>query len=184
MLQVFYTDVTKIDQDVTYVSMVVYVCCKRLFPMFHLFLDVFSKCVYLDISYVSHICCKCLSGCCVYLQWFLSVFPNVSDLCFKCFICLQTYVASIVSRCFKNRSGYCTWDARGDASYPCMSARLWRRLGSTGPAWARETQAQVGTCWHAGMGTPAAPISISSQLTVRQTHSPPLLNSLPLSWRV
>jgi hypothetical protein len=32
---------------------------------------------------------------------FLGVFENVSDACFKCFICLQTYVA----KCFKSRSG-------------------------------------------------------------------------------
>jgi hypothetical protein len=40
-----------------------------------------------------------LSGCCVCLRWFLSV----SFACFKCFICLQTYVASIASECFKSR---------------------------------------------------------------------------------
>jgi hypothetical protein len=41
---VFYTDVakvdwdiTKIDRDVAYVAIVVHVCCKHLSPMFHLF---------------------------------------------------------------------------------------------------------------------------------------------------
>jgi hypothetical protein len=36
-LQVFYTDVTKVDQDVTHVAMVVQVCCKLLLSMFNLF---------------------------------------------------------------------------------------------------------------------------------------------------
>jgi hypothetical protein len=28
---------TKVDRDVTYIAMVLHVCCKRLFPMFYLF---------------------------------------------------------------------------------------------------------------------------------------------------
>jgi hypothetical protein len=47
MLQVFCMDVAKVDRDVAYVAMVVHVCCKRLFPMFYLFIDVCCKCVYL-----------------------------------------------------------------------------------------------------------------------------------------
>jgi hypothetical protein len=49
--------VVKVDRDVAYVAMVVYVCCKLLFSMFYLFLGVCCKCVYLDVAYVSHICC-------------------------------------------------------------------------------------------------------------------------------
>jgi hypothetical protein len=37
---------------------------------------------------------KCFSG----------VFASVSDACFKCFIYLLLYVATVVSGCFKNRS--------------------------------------------------------------------------------
>jgi hypothetical protein len=33
---VFHTDVAKVDQDVAEVAMVVHVCCKLLFSMFHL----------------------------------------------------------------------------------------------------------------------------------------------------
>jgi glycerol-3-phosphate acyltransferase PlsY len=52
-------DVAKVDRDVAYVTMVVHVCCKHLFPMFYLFFQ--GKCVYLDVVYVLHIiCCKCL----------------------------------------------------------------------------------------------------------------------------
>jgi hypothetical protein len=36
MLQVFHMDVAKRDRDVAYVAMVVHVCCKRPFQMFHL----------------------------------------------------------------------------------------------------------------------------------------------------
>ena len=54
----FHADVTKVDRDVAYVAMVVHVCCKLLFPMFHLFFSgLCCKCVYLDVAYVSHICC-------------------------------------------------------------------------------------------------------------------------------
>jgi hypothetical protein len=81
MLQVFHTDVTKVDYGVAYVAIVVHVYCKNLSPMFHL-LQVF----YQDVAYV--------------LQWFASV----SDTCFKCFICLQTYITT-ASGCFKSRSG-------------------------------------------------------------------------------
>jgi hypothetical protein len=32
------------------------------------------------------------------------VFPSILDVCFKCFICLHTYVASVVSEYFKSTS--------------------------------------------------------------------------------
>jgi hypothetical protein len=107
MLQVFRMDVVKADRDVAYVPMVVHVCCKCLFPIFHLFLTCMLQ--------------VCLSGCCTcfthmlqvfYLdvayvcngfQVFFRCFVSVSDICFKCFICLQTYVASVVFRRFKSR---------------------------------------------------------------------------------
>ena len=72
------------------------------------FSDVCCKCVYLDVAYVSHICCK-------FFIWMLHivamvfqgfyVFLSVLDACFKRFICLQTYVASVIYVCFKSRSG-------------------------------------------------------------------------------
>ena len=45
---------------------------------------------YLDVAYV--------------LQWFSGVFASVSNTCLKCFTCLQTYVASVASGCFKSKS--------------------------------------------------------------------------------
>jgi hypothetical protein len=50
---VFHTNVVKVDRDVAHVAMVVQVCCKLLFSMFHLFFsDVCCKCIYLDVVYV------------------------------------------------------------------------------------------------------------------------------------
>ena len=76
---------------------------------------------------------------------FSCVFASVSEACFKYFICLQTYVASVASRCLESRSGVAHVVIRvrsgGDASGPhaqCGGA------GDAGPAWARETQEQVG----------------------------------------
>jgi hypothetical protein len=46
-----------------------------------------------------------------------------SNTCFKCSICLQIYVANVLSACFKSRSGCCTccnarrWLSQGFASY-------------------------------------------------------------------
>ena len=66
----FHADIAKVDQDVAYVAMVVHVYYKLMFPTFYLFLpDVCYKCVYLDIVYVSHICCKCFI-------WMLCMFYN------------------------------------------------------------------------------------------------------------
>jgi hypothetical protein len=84
-----------------HVAMVVYVCCKLLFPTFHLFSDVCCKCVYLDVAYVSHICLPVFYLDVAYVfngfKWFLSVFCKCfrhmfqvfhlsSDVCCKCYI--------------------------------------------------------------------------------------------------
>jgi hypothetical protein len=47
MLQVFFMDVTKIDRDIAYVAMIVYVCCKRLFLMFHLLFQTYVASVFI-----------------------------------------------------------------------------------------------------------------------------------------
>jgi hypothetical protein len=41
MLQVFHMNVVKIDRDVAHVAMVVHVCCKRPFQMFHLLFHMY-----------------------------------------------------------------------------------------------------------------------------------------------
>jgi hypothetical protein len=61
-------------------------------------------------------CCICfthmlhafLFRCCVWLQWFSSVFRcflSASEACFKYFNCLQMYVAIVIFGCFKSKSG-------------------------------------------------------------------------------
>jgi hypothetical protein len=37
-------------------------------------------------------------------QVFSVFFSSVLDACFKCFICLQTYIANVSFECFKSRS--------------------------------------------------------------------------------
>jgi hypothetical protein len=73
-----------------------YGCCICFTHMLQLF--------YLDVAYM--------------LQWFSSVLLFLSglDTCFKCFICLQTYVASVVYGCFKSRSSVAS------PSSPCVSS--------------------------------------------------------------
>ena len=66
----FRMDVAKVNRDVAYVAMVVYICCKLMFLIFYLFLpDVCCKYVYLNVAYFTHICCK-------YFIWMLCIFYN------------------------------------------------------------------------------------------------------------
>jgi hypothetical protein len=60
MLQVFHTDVAKVDRDVVYVVMVVHVCCKCLSPMFSFFCRRMLQ--------------VCLSGGCICYTHILQVF--------------------------------------------------------------------------------------------------------------
>ena len=43
----FYVDVAKIDRDVAYVAMVVHICCKLLFSMFHILFSTYVASVFL-----------------------------------------------------------------------------------------------------------------------------------------
>jgi len=43
----FYTDVAKLDRDVAYVAMIVYVYCKLLFPNFYLFFQTYVASVFI-----------------------------------------------------------------------------------------------------------------------------------------
>ena len=110
MLQVFHTDIAKVDHGVAFVAMV----CTRMLQasvfnvssIFQTYVaSVFIWMLHMFHTYVASV----LSGCCVCLaivsKCFSDVFASVSDACFKCFICLQTYVASVASGCFKSRSG-------------------------------------------------------------------------------
>ena len=55
----FCMDVVKVDRDVAYVVMGVCTYVANLCSQcFICFLFVYCKCVYLDVAYISHICCK------------------------------------------------------------------------------------------------------------------------------
>jgi hypothetical protein len=55
-------DIAKVDRDIAYVVIFVHVCCKASVPnILFVFSDVYCKCVYLDVAYVSHICRKCFT---------------------------------------------------------------------------------------------------------------------------
>jgi hypothetical protein len=109
------------------------------FQCFICFSDVYCKCVYLDVAYISHICCKCFYLDVAYvLQWFGGVFASVLDACFKCFICLEIYVVSVASRCFKSRSDVAS---RSLFAFGCLALMS---PPSLDVSWASDPDAQAG----------------------------------------
>jgi hypothetical protein len=70
------------------------------------FSDVCCKCVYLDVAYVSHICCKCFIW---ILHMFCNGFSNIFRCFCKCFRCVfylsLDVFANVSSGCFKSRIG-------------------------------------------------------------------------------
>jgi hypothetical protein len=56
------------------------------------------------------------------------------------------YVANVISRCFKSKSGIARVAMCVRNGAPRATCQRWQRLGGAGPVWARETQAQVGAC--------------------------------------
>jgi hypothetical protein len=101
----------------------------------YVFSYVYCKCVYLDVAYVSHICCMCFICMLRMFAMVSSVFLSISKACFKCFIYLQTYVVSIISGCFKSRSdvahGMRMGSGRG-TSGPMSRAPVWVRESRSG----------------------------------------------------
>jgi hypothetical protein len=70
------------------------VCLKCFIYFRHMLQQVF----YLDVAYVSHICFKCLSRCCIYFTHMLRVFYlDVTIVCFKYFICVRHMLHPSVS---------------------------------------------------------------------------------------
>ena len=69
MFRLFHTDVAKVDRDVTYVAMVVYVRRKLMCPMFHLFFQGYVASVFIWMLHMFHTyVVSVLSRCCVCLQ--------------------------------------------------------------------------------------------------------------------
>jgi hypothetical protein len=130
MLQVFQMNVTKVDQNVAYVAMVVYICCKGMLPLFHLFFpNACCNCVYyLDVACV-------LYECCIWLQWFSSVF--------RCFLVFSVSSAfrSMLQRLYLDVSKI-NWVLHLSSSPFAASSRYRRRrplplssLGRRRPTW-------------------------------------------------
>jgi hypothetical protein len=84
---------------------------------------------------------------------FSGVFASVSNVCFKCSIHLQTYVASDAFECFKSRSGVASPSWPSATSSWCLLLLMPARhpppppslldagdfQGGAGPMWSRET---------------------------------------------
>jgi hypothetical protein len=145
--------------------------------MFHLCFRRMLQVFYLDVAYVSHICCKCFmwmlymfhiyvanisSGCCIcfamathMFSWrMLQVFQLLLDVCCKC----------VSSRCYKSRSGvahvvvgpicrshtYCSCWARA----ACVSVWRGREWQAWETIWAQIEDAAL--CGRADAGNRAA----------------------------
>jgi hypothetical protein len=98
---VFQMDIAKVDRDVAYVAMVVHICCKcSVTNVLSVFSGHMLKYVYLDVVYVSHIYCMCfiwlLRMVAMVFKYFQVFFSSVLEACVKCFICIQTYVTTIL----------------------------------------------------------------------------------------
>ena len=82
---------------------------------------------------------------------FLDIFTSGSDACFKCFNCLQTYIASVASRCFKSRSGVAS---RSLLAFDCLALvpPLLSTLASEPEARAGAVPFPSSRCWWRGVG--------------------------------
>jgi hypothetical protein len=107
----FSMDVTKVDPNIVYVAMVLHVCCKLLFPMFHLFLQMYVASVFMWMLHMFHTYVACvLYGCCVCLQRF-QVFLRCFCKCFR-YIFQVFHISSYIHckccfRMFQKQIGCC-----------------------------------------------------------------------------
>jgi hypothetical protein len=51
---VFQMDIAKVDRDVAHVAVAIYVCCKYLFQMFHMFFEMYIASVFLWMLHMFH----------------------------------------------------------------------------------------------------------------------------------
>jgi hypothetical protein len=95
MLQVFHIDVVKVDWDVAYVAMIIHVCCKLLFLMFHLFFKMYVASVFIWILHMfyTYVASGFISMFVYVLQWLLK--------CFKVFFQVFKMHVSSVSSIFR-----------------------------------------------------------------------------------
>jgi hypothetical protein len=81
----FHMDVTKVDRDVAHVAMIIHVCCKRLFKNVSSVSKRMLQVFYLDVAYVLYIRCKHMFQMFHLFQTYTatSVFMLQVFLCFK-----------------------------------------------------------------------------------------------------
>jgi hypothetical protein len=128
--------------DAAYVAMAVHLCCKRLFPMFHLIfqtyvISVFIWMLHMLHTYVANILSRCYISVALVFKCFMCFFASVSDAGFKRFICFHTYVANVVSRYFKSRSSVASLSSSFVVSLRCLLFLMLVMFGRPGPAWGR-----------------------------------------------
>jgi hypothetical protein len=141
---VFHADVIKIDRVV---AMVVYACCKLLFPVFLLFFQAYVACVFIWMLHMFHTyVVSVLSRYCICFAIVFKCFLRCSCKCFRC----------IFQGCFKSRSGVAS-PSLFVASSGCLllpapgwtstappslldAGNVW---GGVGPAWARERRRET-----------------------------------------
>jgi hypothetical protein len=98
--------------------MVIHVCCKRLFLMFHLFFRYTLQVCFIWMLhmcshiYVASVFIWMLHRFAMSFKCFSGFFASASDACSSVSL-VFFYVASIASECFKSGLGCCTWDAVG-----------------------------------------------------------------------
>jgi hypothetical protein len=97
MLHVFHVDVAKVDLNVAYVAMAIYVYCKRLskcFSYFRRMLHVFYLGVALmlfypdvayDFTHMLHMFCNGYTRISLVFQMYVASVSTVLDICCKCF---------------------------------------------------------------------------------------------------
>jgi hypothetical protein len=113
MLQVFYTGVAKVDQDVAYVAMIIDVWCKVLSLMFHLFFSYVCSSVFIRM---------------------LHMFSLDVVYVYNGFKCFSGMFASVASGCFRSRSDIASSSLPLVASSRCvLSALPLRRRGQVLP---------------------------------------------------
>jgi hypothetical protein len=118
--------------DVTYVAMVIHLCCKYLAPMFHTY-----------VTSVSFECCVCFA---MPTHVF---FPSVSDICCKYFNCfgrmLQMFHLNVIK--IDLVLHILQWDPSTAATYCSCWARLHVCLCAGGTTmWARNTEQRGPLC--------------------------------------
>jgi hypothetical protein len=98
IFQVFHADVVKVDGDVAYAAMIVYVCCKYMFIMFHLFFQTYVASVFILMlhmfhTYIASVFIWMLYMFAIVFQVFLHMFQmHVSNVLAVSYVCCNYFI--------------------------------------------------------------------------------------------